>query len=298
MSSPLEKQDTVQQSTPYCEDVAEELNLKVDESLAELDLAPQNSIPEAVSDYATKRRQPSDSANDAALSRIDEKAFALTIVCCYLPAALYLLFAVTMRLDDSPSQLIRYSTLILTSPLVLILPLQLRWREHVAGLAKSLNVQTCGRFPFSDRYYNWLGFGIGPWVLLFTFLGTKIYKGLYVDGLLPPLSPVADIVLAIGTVALIIMGTTLPLLVSAMAFLKFFGAINSAVKPVNIATVGPSPLLSSAIVSGGLLVPVMVLCWSCPPLNLLALPLQIAGWWFAFKEIDKYADWVKTNRQK
>lgn len=325
MTSPLEKHETLKQSTLIdpgadCVEVAEKITLTVDESITEPSIAPvsvphcaishqamdcaqdseQTSNPTSVTDRGAKPASPSsESANDAVLAALpvsNKKAFFNTILCCYLPVILYLLFGFVMRPEDSSSQLVRFSPLFLTLPFAMLLPMQLQWRKQIAALTKSLHLQTNGKFPISERHANWLGLGIGPWLLLTIYLGTKLQKGLCCDGLLPSLPPVVDIVLSIAMVALIVVGTTLPLLVSAAAYLKLFGAINSSVKPVTIASVAPSPLLSSAIVSGALLLPAMLLCWSCPPLNLLALPLQIGGWWLAFREIDTYANWIKTNR--
>lgn len=321
MTLPLEQQETLKQSTltepgADSENVAEKITLKVDESITEHGMAPtalpnsaisqglhseEDSVQSSNPNCGTKTDSPSSgSAHDpvlAALPVSNRKAFFYTILCCYLPVVLYLLFAFFVHPEDSKSQLVRFSPLFLTLPFAMLLPVQLQWRKHIVALTKALHIQTNGKFPISERQANWLGLGIGPCVLLPIYLGTKLQKGLCCDGLLPTLPPVVDIVLSIAMVALIIVGTTLPLIVSAAAYLKLFGAVNTSVKPVNIATVAPSPLLSSAIVSVSLLLPVMLLCWSCPPFNLLALPLQIGGWWLAFREIDTYANWVKTNRR-
>ncbi|MBY0546135.1 MAG: hypothetical protein K2W95_02530 [Candidatus Obscuribacterales bacterium] len=315
MTSP-EKHETLKKATLIdhesdSEEVAEKIVIKVDESHTETSANPPSAtncladtspvLDSKASSSPTSNPvwSTSDNANHegpAMLPVFEKNAFTNTIICCYLPVVLYLLFAFVVGTDDSPSQLVRYSPLLVMLPFAMLLPLQLRWRKHVTTLTKTLNLQMGGKFAFPERYASWLGFGIGPWVLITIFLGTKVLRGLRSDGIIAGLPPLADIALSLGTVALIIVGTMVPLLVSAVAYLKFFGEINSSVKPVNIASVSPSPFLSSVIVSGGLLLPAMMMCWLNAPLNLVALPCQIGGWWLAFKEIEKYADWVKTNR--
>lgn len=237
----------------------------------------------------------------ASLPGADSKAWYTILAGCYVPLSLYILFAFVLRPDQTPfnseSQLVRNSPFVIALPLGLLLPMQIMWCKRITAMSKSVKLLSRGKFPFSERMSWWLGASLGPWVLASIYLGTKIHKGLLCDGLLPVVPPMLDIALSLMVVALIIVGTMLPLVLSSLAYLKYFGAINSAVKPLNAASLAPSPLLSSATVSGSLLLPVMVFCWACPPFNLLAVPLALAGWACAFREVDKYIEWIKANHR-